>query len=148
MPYIRIWVHIVWATKRRERIIHSNFRQELFDHIRSNARQKDIFLDCLNGVEDHLHALISLGSDQTISKIVQLLKGESSHWINKQKLLKGKFEWQDDYFAVSLSESGIDTVRRYIRNQETHHKKKTFEDEYQEFMEKYGFPILRKDPLG
>jgi putative transposase len=70
---------------------------------------------------------------------MQLLKGESSFWINKHKLCKQKFEWQDDYFAVSVSESILDRVREYIKNQETHHKKKSFKQEYNEFIEKYGF---------
>ncbi|MBL7996442.1 IS200/IS605 family transposase [bacterium] len=145
MPYIRIWVHLVWATKHRERTLHPNFRHELFCHIRENAKLKNIFLDCVNGSDDHLHDLISLGSEQNISKVVQLLKGESSHWVNKQKRLKGKFEWQDDYFAVSVSESGVNAVRKYIRNQEAHHKIKKFEEEHKEFIEKYGFEVLMKD---
>lgn len=148
MPYVRIWVHLVWSTKRRERIIHPDFRDEFFAHIRKNAFAKEIFMDCLNGVEDHVHALISLGSEQTVSKTMQLLKGESSHWINKQGWLKRKFEWQDDYFAVSVSESGINAVRKYVAKQEAHHKKKTFGEEYQEFIDKYGFDIVKKDFLG
>jgi len=70
---------------------------------------------------------------------MQLIKGESSFWINKQGLTKEKFEWQDEYFAVSVSESMIDKVREYIKNQEEHHSKKTFQQEYDEFINKYGF---------
>ena len=83
--------------------------------------------------------LISLGRDQTISKIMQYIKGESSHWINKNKLTLEKFEWQDEYFAVSVSESKLDILRKYIDNQGEHHKKKTFKEEFDEFMNKYGF---------
>ena len=68
-----------------------------------------------------------------------LLKGESSYWINKNKLIREKFEWQDEYFAVSVSESAVNKVRDYIKNQEEHHKKKSFQQEYNEFMRKYGF---------
>ena len=68
-----------------------------------------------------------------------LLKGESSYWINKNKLIREKFEWQDEYFAVSVSESAVNKVRDYIKNQEEHHKKKSFQQEYDEFMHKYGF---------
>lgn len=85
--------------------------------------------------------MISLGSDQNIEKIVQLLKGESSHWINKNLLTKEKFSWQDEYFAVSVSESMVDSVRNYIKNQERHHLKKSFTDEYKEFIEKYNFKM-------
>lgn len=71
-----------------------------------------------------------------------LLKGESSHWINKQNLLKEKFEWQKEYFAVSVSESALNRVRDYIKNQENHHKRKSYNDEYLEFIRKYKFEIL------
>lgn len=77
--------------------------------------------------------LISLGSGQNIDKIMMLLKGESSYWINKNKLLRHKFEWQDEYFAVSVSESLVNRTRTYIKYQEDHHKKKTFHEEYEEF---------------
>ena len=70
---------------------------------------------------------------------MQLIKGESSYWINKNGLVKEKFEWQDEYFAVSVSESMIDKVRGYIKNQESHHFRKTFQEEYDEFILKYGF---------
>jgi putative transposase len=109
-------------------------RQKIFDHISVNSRTKGIELDCIGGGYDHVHALISLGADQTIAKIAQLLKGESSHWVNEQQLLRHKFGWQDDYFAASVSESALTDVRRYIENQEEHHRKKTFADEFERFL--------------
>ena len=89
------------------------------------------------------YCLISLGFSQNIEKIVQLIKGESSHWLNQNQLTKEKFAWQDEYFAVSVSESMIENVRNYIKNQEKHHQKKTFAEEYQEFIEKYNFEKLK-----
>nr|WP_234364371.1 transposase [Lunatibacter salilacus] len=83
--------------------------------------------------------MISLGTNQTIEKMMLLIKGESSFWINKNKLTVQKFEWQDEYFAVSVSESMLDRVRKYIRNQEAHRKRKTFQEEYDELIAKYGF---------
>jgi putative transposase len=83
--------------------------------------------------------LISLGADQTLQKVMQLIKGESSFWVNKQQLIEEKFEWQDEYFAVSVSESVIDKVRNYIKNQENHHRKKSYREEYDEFISKYDF---------
>jgi REP element-mobilizing transposase RayT len=91
-----------------------------------------------------VHCLVSLNADQTIAKTLQLLKGESAFWINKNNLCKEHFEWQDEYFAVSVSESGINTVREYIKNQEAHHAKKTFQQEYEEFMKKYGFQLIKE----
>ena len=74
-----------------------------------------------------------------MSKIMQLIKGESSYWVNKHKLCKQKFEWQEEYFGISVSESVVDRVRTYIKNQEDHHKKKSFKQEYDEFIKKCGF---------
>ena len=141
MGYTKVWIHLVWATKKREAVLNKELRSQLFSHIRENAKNKNIHLDFVNGFTDHIHCLISLDADQTIAKIVQFIKGESSYWINQQKLLKQKFEWRAEYFAVSVSESNIDKVREYIKNQEQHHQKKTFEQEYQEFIEKYGFVL-------
>ena len=143
MPYLRVWIHFVWSTKNRERLLTQDIRQTVFSHIKQNAVKKDIFLDCVNGYEEHIHCLISLGVDQTISKVMQLIKGEASHWINQNNLCRRKFEWQDEYFGVSVSESILEKVRHYIYNQEDHHRKKSFAHEYNEFITKYGFEKLR-----
>ena len=129
----------MWSTKKKQPILTAEIRKQLFDHIRENAIDKDIFIDFINGFNEHVHCLISLGSGQNIDNILMLLKGESSHWINKNKIFKKKFEWQDEYFAVSVSESAVNRVRDYIKNQEEHHRKKSFQEEYNEFMRKYGF---------
>ncbi|HKO79276.1 MAG TPA: transposase, partial [Chitinophagaceae bacterium] len=101
---------------------------------------KNIYLDRVNGYYDHVHCLVSLGSDQTIEKIAQLIKGEFSFWFNnKSGFNTSRLEWQDEYFAVSVSESAVGNVRAYIDNQVSHHKKKTFMDEHDEFINKYGF---------
>jgi len=89
--------------------------------------------------------LISLGREQTISKIAQLIKGESSFWINKHKLTFQKFSWQDDFWAVSVSESHVEAVRRYIDTQEEHHRKKSFHDEVEEFMQKYRWSYVSRE---
>jgi REP element-mobilizing transposase RayT len=123
-------------------LLNDAIRQKVFEHIKDNANKKDIFLQSVNGHIDHLHCLISLGSEQSISKVIQLLKGESSFWINKNNLIHGKFEWQDEYFAVSVSESQVDVVKKYIDDQEEHHKQKTFSEEYDQFISKYNFKKL------
>jgi REP element-mobilizing transposase RayT len=139
MPYTKVMIHYVWTTKERLPYITKELKPQLLAHIRENAKAKGIYIDCLNCVEDHIHLLISLGKEQTISTIAFLIKGESSHWVNKQDSLKYKFAWQTEYFAVSVSESGIENVRRYIANQEEHHRKKNFQKEYDAFMKVYGF---------
>jgi REP element-mobilizing transposase RayT len=137
MPFIRIWVHLIWSTKDREKLIIPSLKQSLMGHIKTNAKEKNIWIDTMNCVSDHIHVLISLGAEQSICKVVMLLKGESSHWINKNDLMKMKFEWQDEYIAISISESNVETLRRYILNQEEHHRKKSFLEEYDEFIKKY-----------
>ena len=140
MPFIKVYIHFVWSTKNRYPYLDSKeLRLKVWNHIRENAKEKRIFIDFINGYNDHCHCLISLGVDQTIQKVVQLIKGESSFWINKHNLTAEKFEWQDEYFAVSVSESILKNVREYIKNQEEHHLRKTFQQEYDEFNRKYSF---------
>jgi REP element-mobilizing transposase RayT len=139
MPYVRIWLHLIWSTKNREPILAKDLRPIVFKHISENAKRKGIFLVEINGFIEHVHTLLSLGSDQAIAKVSQLLKGESSYWINKNSLTRTKFEWQDEYFAISVCESMVDNVREYIRGQEEHHKKKSFGEEYQELLRGNGF---------
>jgi putative transposase len=142
MSFVKIWVHVVFSTKNREDWLHKEIRYEIYKHIMQNCKEKEIFLQVINGYTDHVHCLISLGRDQSISKIVQLIKGESSFWINKNNLVPGKFSWQDDYYAVSVSESQVKKVVNYIKNQETHHSKKSFDDELEEFMNKYSWNVI------
>ena len=145
MSWIRIWVHLVFSTKNREPFLLKSVKASIIDHIKENAKSKNIWIDEINGWNDHIHILISLGKDHSISKIVQLIKGESSNWINKNKLTKTHFAWQDDYWAVSLSESHLADLRNYILNQEVHHKKITFNEEVENFMKKYGWKYLESN---
>ena len=140
MPFVKVYIHFVWSTKNRIQFLDTKeLRIKVWNHILENSKKKGVFIDFVNGYSDHCHCLVSLGVDQSIQKVIQLIKGESSFWINKHGLTKGKFEWQDEYFAVSVSESVVDKVRNYIKNQEEHHSKKTFQQEYDEFVSKFGF---------
>jgi len=143
MSWVRVWLHIVFSTKNSLSFLNSNnIRKIVFEHISQNAQEKEIRLDSVGGHKEHLHCLISLGREQTISKVSQMIKGESSLWINKNQLTSQKFSWHDDFWAVSVSESHVDAVRKYIGNQEEHHRKKTFADEVEEFMQKYGWSYV------
>lgn len=139
MPFVRVWLHFVWSTKERYPYLSDEIRTKVFEHIRTNARGKGIHIDFINGYLDHIHCLISLGTDQTLSWIMQSIKGESSFWINKNKLTKARFAWQDEYFVVSVNEDTLPSVRRYIAKQEEHHRTVTFDDEFESFLTRAGF---------
>jgi len=139
MPYTKVLIHFIWSTKNREHLISKELKPLLLDHIKENSIKKGIFIYSLNCISDHIHLLVSLGTEQTIAKIVMLIKGESSYWVNKQKIIKQKFEWQEEYIALSVCHFDIDKVKQYITNQEEHHKKKSFMQEYDEFLKLHGF---------
>ena len=136
--FYKIWLHIVWSTKGREMLLPDRIRKNVFFHIKEIASEKDYHLDMINGTENHLHCLLSLDPKYAVSKVVNDLKGESSHWINSQNFLKMKFAWQRGFGAFSVSESNVKNVRRYILNQEKHHKKISFKDEWEMLLKKHG----------
>jgi putative transposase len=139
MSYVKIVVHVVWGTKYREPVLVLPKRQIVFNHIVENATTKNIRLITIGGFLDHVHCLISLSHDQTLSKTVQLLKGESSNWANKREVFPEKLIWAEDYFAASVSESAIKKVIQYIENQEEHHMQTDFETELSKFKLYHGF---------
>jgi putative transposase len=143
MAYVKIWIHCVWGTKYRIPFLKGKMKQELIHHILTKAKEKGIYIDFLNGYHEHIHCLIRLRPDQTLSKCIQLIKGESSFWINKNRLTRQKFEWAVEYFAASVSEKDLQYVRRYIKNQEEHHLTKRWEEEYQEFLSQHGFEDIK-----
>lgn len=135
MSYVRIWVHLVFTTKNREPYLSKEIRDRLISHIIENARTKDVYLESIGGWSEHPHLLISLGREQMIAKVAMLIKGESAHWLNKQALFRGKFCWQDDYFAVSVSESVVERLKDYIAHQEDHHRARPFSEEFDRLKE-------------
>lgn len=138
MSHVKVWIHAVWGTKNRERLLTKEVRLQVLSHIRENAKQKQIYIDRLNGCVDHLHCLFGLNADMAISKTLQLIKGESAYWINKEAVIPAKFEWANEYYAVSVSESVLEGVRRYIDNQEEHHKVISFTEEVEEFLKQHN----------
>jgi REP element-mobilizing transposase RayT len=145
MSFARIWVHYVWAVKNRQPILTDDYRIPLHQHIRENAKMKDIYLDRINGYYDHVQCLVSPGREQSPDDVAQLLKGESSHWFNNRSHLNAPYmNWQKEYYAASVSEKLIDTTRAYIDAQIFHHQTKTFKEEYDELMREFGFPKMEK----
>ena len=140
--FFKIWIHLVWSTKSREPILIDKIRKDVFFHIKETAAENDYHLDMVNGTENHLHCLLSLNPRYAISDVVNELKGESSHWINEQNLLKVKFAWQRGFGAFSVSESNVKQVRKYILNQEEHHRKVTFKQEWESLMKRHGISLI------
>ena len=132
MSYISIYIHCVWGTKHRDPVFFTyEERRELFQHIYEVALQNSIYVDTIGGWRDHVHCLIELQSEQSLSSVIHQIKGESAHWYNVEK--EGKLVWQDEYFAASVSKSRLEIVRKYIRSQEVHHLRHTFAEEYTQF---------------
>jgi len=114
-------------------------KDALCKHIKEYAPSKNIHIINVNGWKDHLHCFISMSADQCIATLMNLIKGESSFWANRNLEWNEKFGWQDEYFAVSVSRSHFDVVNKYIDKQEEHHRIKSFREEYDEFLKYYHF---------
>lgn len=143
MSYTNVYIHYVWATRKRRPLLQTPYRHTLFDHMYQNALQKGIYLDRVNGFTDHIHCLVWLRPAQTMDSVAQLLKGESAYWFNNHAGFDDlKLQWQEGYFAASVCLSMIEKVRAYIDNQEQHHQKRTFTEEYEEWKKLY---LITKD---
>ena len=134
-----ILIHVVFSTKQRFKLLHENWRDELYGIMGGIAKEhKSILLRC-GGIEDHVHLLLKIHPSFAIADTVKLIKGNSSRWINDYQKVPARFEWQRGYGAFSVSESMADVVKSYIDNQEQHHRQQSFQDEY--------FALLRKHKI-
>ena len=136
--YSRVWLHLVWATLERRPLLRNAAGAKLSDYLTRYAAEKDIYMKINFVNADHVHALIDLPTGFSIEKMVQLFKGSSSHWVNSNELITGKFAWGRGYGAFSVSHSNLDSVARYIADQEEHHRVRTFTDELREFIDRHG----------
>ena len=137
--HVRNWLHIIWATKKRERIIKPMQAKEISKFLIEKSKTENVPLLNLNIQPEHIHGLINLPADICLSDFMKIIKGASSFWINKNSLLNSKFSWQRGYGAYSVSASQLDVVRQYIISQDEHHKENTFADEYERWKKQYGF---------
>jgi putative transposase len=136
--YSRCWLHLIWGTLKREGMFAPPTAAKVSVFLTDYARKNGIYMKINFVNPDHVHTLIDLPTNQTIEQVVKLLKGASSHWINEQELLNGKFAWGRGYGAFSVSQSGVDEVCTYIAGQAEHHRIKTFTEEYERFVKVYG----------
>ena len=135
----KIWIHAIWSSKERMPLIHSSVENKIHQFITEQFREQGCPVRIINGMPDHMHCLFMLSPQKSIADIIKQIKGSSSHYINQNNLIDDKFAWQTGYAAYSVSESVVEKVYEYIKNQKQHHAKKTFQQEYDEFIKLYGF---------
>jgi REP element-mobilizing transposase RayT len=132
--YTQLTVHVVFAVKHRENLIRKEVREELYKYIAGIVQNKNHKILSINGVQDHVHILIGLNPSLALSDLVRDIKNNSSKFINEKKWAVGKFQWQEGYGAFSYSRSQRAQLIHYIQNQELHHKKSSFREEYLEML--------------
>ncbi len=135
--FTQIHIQAVFAVQNRNGVIGKSWKEELYKYITGIIQNHNHKVLAINGMPDHVHVLFGMRPTQTLSDLMQDIKGDSSKWINQKGFVKGKFLWQEGYGAFSYSKSHVDAVIDYIKNQEAHHKKKTFIEEYLDFLEKF-----------
>jgi putative transposase len=136
--YSRCWLHLIWTTLDREAMLTKPTAACASNFLSEYSLEKGIYMKINYFNPEHVHALIDLPTSKSIEDVVKLLKGSSSHWINEQKLLRGRFAWGRGYGAFSVSHSDIGRVAAYIAGQDKHHHKKTFREEFEVFVQRYG----------
>jgi REP element-mobilizing transposase RayT len=135
--YTQIHIQFVFAVKFRKALIEDSYKQELYQYITGIVQSYGHKMLAINGVADHIHIFIGMRPTQSISDLMQDIKGNSSKWVNDKRFLKVKFEWQCGYGAFSYSKSHVQNVINYVKNQEKHHAKQTFRAEYIDFLKKF-----------
>lgn len=136
--YTQIHLHLVFCVQNRASLIRPDWEARLFKYMTGIIQNSGHKLLAINGFYDHVHALIGMRPVQSLSDLMQNVKGDSSRWINMNRLTPGRFSWQEGYGAFSYSKSQIPVVARYIDNQKEHHKKKTFMEEYRKILNDFG----------
>jgi REP element-mobilizing transposase RayT len=136
--YTQIYLHLVFSVKGRQNLIQKSWKVQLHQYICGIANAKEQKIYAIGGMSDHIHILVSIKPNIAISDLVRDLKANSSRWINENGYLSSIFQWQEGFGAFSYAQSQLDTVIAYINNQEQHHKKKTFKDEYLELLQKFN----------
>ncbi|MFZ1581125.1 MAG: IS200/IS605 family transposase [Saprospiraceae bacterium] len=142
--FSQIYIQYVFAVKGSENLLQKPWRDEVFKYMAGIIKGKNQKPIIVNGVEDHVHVFVGIKPSMAISDLVRDIKNNSSKFINEQNLIKGKFSWQEGYGAFSYAHSQIENVFQYIANQEEHHKKETFQEEYLDLLEKFDIEFNEK----
>ncbi|MEK6782910.1 MAG: IS200/IS605 family transposase [Bacteroidota bacterium] len=139
--YTQLHIQFVFAVQNRISLIQPSWEDELYKYITGIVKNHKHKMIAINGMPDHTHVFIGLHPTQSISNLMQVVKGESSEWINTKGFVKGKFQWQEGYGAFSYSHSQVKRVYNYVMNQKEHHKKRTFLNEYLELLRRFEIPF-------
>jgi REP element-mobilizing transposase RayT len=142
--YTQIHIHAVFAVQNRLSLIQKQWEEELHKYISGIITNNGHKLLQIGGMPDHIHVLFGMRPTQSLSNLMQDIKGNSSMWINQKRLIAGRFSWQEGFGAFSYGKSQIDNVVKYIQQQENHHKKRTFEDEYLELLKLFNVDYNEK----
>ena len=142
--YTQLYIHVIFAVKGRESLIPKQHKEELHKYITGIIDSKQQKVIQINSMPDHVHILVGITPDIAVSDLVRDIKANSSKFINKQRWVVGRFEWQGGFAAFSYAHSQLDTVARYIQNQETHHSRQTFREEYIAFLKRFDVPYNPK----
>jgi REP-associated tyrosine transposase len=136
--YSRCWLHLIWETLRREPMLDKRAAARASANLSQYSHEQGIYMKINYFNAEHTHALIDLPTSLTIEQVIQLLKGSSSHWINQNRLVKGRFAWGRGYGAFSVSNSDAPKVANYIARQEEHHRRRALAEEFEIFVKRYG----------
>ena len=142
--YTQLNIHLIFSVAKRECLLKDSFRNSVFKFIHGILSNTGNYPLTINGYKDHVHAFFELNPNNSISEVARNVKANSSRWINEQKFISFQFNWQRGYGAFSYSKSQRESVIRYIKEQENHHKRKTFKEEYLEFLKKYKIQFNEK----
>ena len=135
--YTQIHLHFVFAVQNRLSLIQPSWKERLYQYITGIVQTNDHKMIIINGMPDHLHIVIGMRPIQSVSNLLQDIKGDSSKWINDNKLVKGKFQWQEGYGAFSYNKSALPKLIDYVKRQEEHHQNKSFIEEYKDFLQAF-----------
>jgi len=142
--YTQLYIQLIFAVQNRQALIKENIQQKVFSYLSGIITQRDHKSIIVNGTDDHVHLLISLNPKESISTLIHELKRCSTKYINQERLCKFHFSWQEGYGAFSYSKSQLDKLYAYIANQKEHHRKKTFKEEYIQFLEIFNIDYDEK----
>ena len=142
--FSQIYIQAVFAVSGRQSLIRQAFKEELYKYITGIVRNQGQKLITINGVADHLHLLIGLRPAKALADLIREVKADSSNFINENRWVHGRFSWQDGYGAFSYGHSQLNTIIRYIENQENHHRKQSFRNEYLSLLKKFDIAFEDK----